>query len=497
MAVVVLVYRFAVTLLALYGLYVIALLVQSLRYRNRCAARSPEAQDPADLPAVVVQVPTCNERYVVERSIDAVAALDWPRDRLHIQILDDSTDDTTMLAQARIEHHRRCGIDITLIHRPRREGYKAGALANGLRSARGEFVAVFDADFVPPPDFLHRMMPYFGGEPPVGWVQARWDHLNYDRSTLTRALAIAVDGHFLIEQFARNRSGWPMIFNGSAGIWHRACIEASGGWQSDTLCEDIDLSYRATLAGWRSVLVLDIAVPQEEPVSVGAMKSQHARVMRGGAQCLRKHAVSILISRRWSLSQKIAGLLFLAGFTVHPLMVLFVLLSLPLSSDSRATDPWLLAILGLGGLGLPIEYVVAQWKLYRHDGVWLRRLAYLPLWLAASFGIALNNTFAVLAGLFTPGGEFQRTPKIGVEAERREGYLSRGQIVAWLEIGMSLYALIASAAMQAGHNLTFWLLLSYAIGFGSVGIASLIETARIGRPGRLKTTAGSRQEQLP
>ncbi len=477
-------YTWAATGLALYGIYVLALVVQYLRYQRRpaAAATGPASRDDAALPAVTVQLPMYNERYVVERIIDAAAALDWPRDRLHIQVLDDSTDDTTAIARARVELHRRRGVDITLIHRPHRDGYKAGALASGLRSARGEYIAIFDADFVPAPSFLRQLMPPFAGDASIGYVQARWEHWNYRRSALARALAIAVDGHFVVEQFARDRSGWPMIFNGSAGIWRRSCIVASGGWQGDTLCEDMDLSYRAMLAGWRGVYMPEVAVPQEEPASIGAIKSQHARWAKGGAQCLRKHAVSIALSPRWSLAQKLTGFGYLAGYTAHLLMALIVLLWLPLAVDERTLQNLPLTFLGLSGLGLPIEYAVSQWALHRRDGAWLQRLMYLPVLLVIGFGVAFSNALAVLAGLFTRGGAFHRTPKVATGEIGLDSYLPRGEALGWIEIGLSLYTLLAAAAMWIADNpATSALLAIYALGFSSVGIGSLIEAVRADR----------------
>lgn len=481
MILIALVYTLAALALALYGLHVVVLVVQYFRYRNH-GISTPllVSQDSAAAPIVTVQVPMYNERYVAERCIDAVAAFDWPRDRLQIQILDDSTDDTTAIARARVEYHGRRGIDIALLHRVHRDGYKAGALAHGLQSARGEFIAVFDADFAPAPDFLKRMMPHFGPGESVGFVQARWEHLNYTRSALARALAIAVDGHFIVEQFARHRSGWPMIFNGSAGIWQAACIKASGGWQGDTLCEDMDLSYRAALAGWRCVFVPQVAVPQEEPASIGAIKSQHARWAKGGAQCLRKHAAAILSSRRWTIGQKIAGFTYLAGYTAHLLIVLIVLLWLPLALEGQMLRHLPLTFLGLGGLGLPLEYVMSQWALHRADGTWLRRLAYLPLLLVVGFGVAFNNAQAVLAGLFTHGGEFHRTPKVGSHERVPRGYFPHHEGAALVEIGLSVYALAAAAAMWAvGNWTTAFFLLIYTVGFGSVGVGSLVGSAFI------------------
>jgi cellulose synthase/poly-beta-1,6-N-acetylglucosamine synthase-like glycosyltransferase len=480
MIIVAILYTFAATALGLYGLYVLALVAQFVRHRHRPAPHA--ALNNADLPVVTVQLPMYNERYVAGRIIDAAAALDWPRDRLQIQVLDDSTDDTTAIVRERVEAHRRRGVDVTLIHRSHRAGYKAGALAHGLKSARGEYVALFDADFVPAPDFLKRLLPHFAGDAGIGFVQARWEHLNYRRSALARALAIAVDGHFVVEQFARNRSGWPMIFNGSAGIWRRACIEASGGWQGDTLCEDMDLSYRAALAGWRCAFAPGVTVPQEEPESIAAIKSQHGRWAQGGAQCLRKHFRAILTTRNWSLVQKILGFTYLAGYTAHVLIVLIVLLWLPLALEGQMLKHLPLTFLGVSGLALPIEYAVSQWALHRRDGSWLRRLTYLPLLLVVGFGVAFSNALAIVSGLLIRGGEFQRTPKIDRSEVVTDSYAPRNAASAGFEIGLSLYALAAAGALwTAGQAATASFLMIYAAGFSGVGLASLIEAARAGR----------------
>ena len=472
-------YTCATTVLALHGCYIAALLVQYFRHRRRPGAAAPA--EGAPLPVVTVQAPMYNERYVAERCIDSLAALDWPRDRLQIQVLDDSTDDTTAIARARVEHHRRRGIDITLIHRPSRAGYKAGALAHGLSLACGEFVAVFDADFVPAPDCLRRLLPHLADES-IGFVQARWEHLNYPHSALARWQSLMVDAHFVVEQLARHRSGWPMIFNGSAGVWRRSCIETSGGWQADTLCEDMDLSYRAALNGWRSAYAPEVVVPQEEPSSIGALKSQHARWAKGGAQCLRKHARSIAVSPGWSPAQKLAGLAYLAGFTAHVLIVLVVLLWLPLALDGQVLRHIPLTFLGVSGLSLPLEYVMAQRALHPHNGAWLRRLTHLPPLLVIGFGLSFNNALAVVSGLWSRGGEFRRTPKVSVGQMPADGYVLGGETQAWFEIGLALYALVVAAAMWSGGNsTTAVLLLIYASGLATVGIGSLSEALRAAR----------------
>ena len=249
---------------AVYGLnsFVLALLYLC----NRAPVASTPPVDPSALPSVVVQVPVYNEMHVVERVIDAVAALDSPLDRLHIQILDDSTDETTRLAQERAALHRARGVDIAVVRRSDRSGFKPGALAWGLTQASGEYVAIFDADFRPRPDFLLQTIPHFLARPRLGLVQARWSYLNADYSSFTRAQTLALDGHFVVEQAARSRSALLMSFNGSAGVWRRQCIEEAGGWQSDTLCEDLDLSFRAQLAGWERLYLPEVDAPAEVPL---------------------------------------------------------------------------------------------------------------------------------------------------------------------------------------------------------------------------------------
>jgi cellulose synthase/poly-beta-1,6-N-acetylglucosamine synthase-like glycosyltransferase len=482
---IVILYSIAATWLAVYGLHVLALVVQYWRHRHD---RLPTLQL-ADEPPITVQLPLYNEPSVVERIIDAVAKLDWPRDRLQIQVLDDSTDRTTLLARTRIDFHRNAGLDVELIHRTHRSGYKAGALANGLRTAKGEFIAIFDADFVPAPDFLRHVLPHFVDNS-IGFAQARWEHLA-TQSPLARALAIGVDGHFVIEQLARNRSGLPMIFNGSAGIWRRACIEASGGWQGDTLCEDMDLSLRAAMAGWRSVFVPDVTVPQEEPDHIAHIKSQHGRWAKGGAQCLRKLSGPLFRSKL-SIAQKAGGLMYLSGYAAHLMMLIVIVLWLPLALQPESFHQLPLTFLGLGGLGLPIEYVLSQLALHRIHG--LKKLLMLPVLMAIGFGLAFNNGLYVIDGLIHRAGEFKRTPKRGASTTRSIGLEAKQVWQAWIEIGLSVYTLLTAAIMLADRQwLTAGVLLTYTIGFALVGGG----TVRLWRlwPFSLKSTPGLPQVQ--
>ncbi len=467
--------------LALYGLNSWALVV--LYWRNRRRAPFTTQVDGDRLPSVTVQLPIYNERHVVERLIDAVAGLEYPRDRLQIQVLDDSTDETTRLAEARAAFHRERGVDIHVLRRSDRVGFKAGALAWGLAHARGEFIAVFDADFVPRPDFLLRTIPPLLTDPRLGMVQTRWAHLNADYSLLTRVQALALDGHFVVEQTARSRSDLPMHFNGTAGVWRRACIEASGGWQTDTVCEDLDLSYRAQMAGWRCLYLPEVEGPAELPPQVLAFKRQQARWTRGSVQCLRKLAGPLVRCRQLNGVQKAMGLIHLSGYLAHPLMVALLLLTLPLLFHPHLMrGP--LNLLGPVCLGPFLVYATSQWALYPD---WKRRLLAFPLLVLVGTGIAWNNTLAAWEGLTRWGGDFARTPKFRLEGRRGEWIHSRYRLGSDRsvvgEIVLALYALAAAGvALATGNTGSIPFLLVYVAAFGLVAGLSLAEI--IGTGGR-------------
>ena len=485
------VYALITLWLTAYGLHSWVLLV--LYWLGRRPRPSPCPQQSRrgrgeDLPVVTVQLPLYNERYVVRRLIDAVAALEYPRDRLEIQVLDDSTDETTAIAQARAAFWRERGVDIRVLHRSDRSGFKAGALAWGLQQARGELIAVFDADFCPRPDFLLRVVPHFMADPRLGMVQTRWSHLNADDSPVTRAEAIALDGHFVVEQTARSRAGLLMHFNGSGGVWRRACIEESGGWQSDTVCEDLDLSYRAQLAGWRCRFLPEVDCPAELPPQILAFKQQQARWARGSAQCLRKLARPLLTSRRVGPLQKLLGLLHLSGYLIHPLLVLLLLLTpvtllvpSPLGDVSRLLGPLC--------LGPVLVYGTGQWALYRD---WKRRLLAFPVLVLIGTGIAWGNTLAILHGLTRWGGTFARTPKFCLDGRERNWQrspyrLTRDRSIGG-EIALALYALATAAlAWSLGWTGVVPFMLLYALSFGGVAGGSLYEMSRWAAPKTRRT----------
>jgi cellulose synthase/poly-beta-1,6-N-acetylglucosamine synthase-like glycosyltransferase len=423
--------------------------------RHRSDAPHPPARFDAP-PTLTVQVPLYNEMYVAERVIEAVSALDWPKEQLDIQVLDDSTDETAAIVAGTVGRCRARGIDVVHVRRGDRAGYKAGALAFGLARAKGEFVAVFDADFVPAPDFARALMDHFT-DPGVGMVQARWGHLNRESSLLTRAQAILLDGHFIVEHAARNRSGRFFNFNGTAGIWRRSCIDDAGGWQHDTLTEDLDLSYRAQLRGWRFVFLQDTVAPAELPVEMGAFKSQQHRWAQGSAQTAVKLLPRIL---RSSLPTrvKVESVFHLTANVGYVLMVALTLLIGPAVWFRRGIGARELALVDLpliatSLVSIAVFYLVSQREAY---GSWRDAVRYLPVLMALGIGISINNARAVVAGLVGRETEFHRTPKYALEAEgtatlATRKYRARGGLDSWIELALGLYfAGLVVAALADG-----------------------------------------------
>lgn len=453
----------AVIGLAVYGLLGFFTLFLFLRYRRAQTATVPAVWDA--LPVVTVQLPVYNERDVVERLILAATAFHYPRDRLQIQVLDDSTDETTRLAAQCVASFAARGLDIALIHRDHRRGFKAGALQEGLTEARGELVAIFDADFVPPPDFLLRTVPYFMADDELGAVQARWGHLNDCQSGLTGAQAVALDKHFAIEQFVRFRADFFPKFNGSAGVWRRECIDDAGGWQADTVCEDLCLSTRAVLAGWKFHLANDVVAPAELPATILAYKTQQARWAMGATQCLTKYARSIWQAENQPVSARAYALLSMSAYMTHALVLVLLLIQLPLLLLGGSPPSWLLP-LSIIGLGQPVLFILAQWVLYPD---WIRRLRHFPTLLLVAFGLAPSNTWAVIRGLFARRFTFARTPK-GRSTTYR---LSPGRMVS-AELLLMLYAIGASiVAFKTGNPGALPFLVTAAISFGYVSFHSL------------------------
>ncbi len=462
-------YAVCVFLLGLYGLNALILTGLYLRHRRDAV---PEPPPPATWPKVTVQLPVYNELHTVGRLLTMVAGMDYPHDRLEIQVLDDSTDATRELVDRAVERVRQQGIDIVHLTRDERTGFKAGALATGLKQAKGELVAIFDADFSPPPSFLRRVVPHLS-DPAVGFVQTRWGHVNRDYSAFTQIQALGMDGHFVVEQTARNRTGLFINFNGTAGIWKKACIEDAGGWTGDTLTEDLDLSYRAQLRGWRTVYLPDVVVPAELPPQVSAFKRQQARWAQGSVQTALKLAGPLLSSHQ-SWRVKAEGLVHLTGYLVHPLMLTLILLAFPMSFSHSwvlLAAPWLM----ITAVGPPLMYAVTQISTTKD---WRKRLRYLPLLVMLGIGVCLSNTGAVLRALFRVRREFQRTPKfdLGRPGQTWVGsvYALSGDRLVWAELLLAL--LVPVLFTMPGINWTFapWLLL-YAASFAYVALANLVQ----------------------
>jgi cellulose synthase/poly-beta-1,6-N-acetylglucosamine synthase-like glycosyltransferase len=398
-----------------------------------------------DWPQVTIQLPIFNERYVVKRLIQTVCRFDYPRELLEIQILDDSTDDTADIAKAVAAEMRPQGFDISYIHRDDRIGFKAGALKEGLKYAKGELVAIFDADFIPHPRFLKETIPYFI-HPEIGMLQTRWGHINSDYSLLTKAQSMGIDGHFGVEQASRAWSGFFMNFNGTAGIWRKTTIEDAGGWQADTLTEDLDLSYRAQLRGWKLKFISDVVCPAEVPVTINAFKSQQHRWAKGSIQTAKKNLGKLFKSDA-SLLVKFQAFMHLTHYMVHPMMLLVVLTSIPMLYsqwffDSLAYPIMIFTLLCLATCGPSSMYLFSQRVLY-HD--WKNRIKILPFLMCLGTGIAVNNTKAVLEAFLNIESGFIRTPKYGIQ-KREDSWKSKRYSIplstmSILEFFLGLYSL--------------------------------------------------------
>lgn len=479
-AVVVGLYGVAVCYLVVYGLHMYVL--TALFARRRAAVRRDQqariawySEDRPDSawPRVTSQIPLYNEANVARRVIEAVAGMDYPAGRHEIQVLDDSTDETRSIVDDVAAELRRAGHDVSVVRRPNREAYKAGALAYGLARARGEVIVVFDADFVPCRDFLRRGVPLLMDEPKNACLQGRWAHLNENHSWLTRAQSLGIDGHFAVEQGGRCWNGLFINFNGTAGLWRREALEdpAVGGWSADTLTEDLDLSYRAQLVGWKLEYCMDLACPSELPESVPALKSQQYRWAKGSMQCARK-----LLGRIWrspiSLPRKLEATMHLTSYSTSIWMLVVGVLSLPIS--------WINPYAALGGWGLVIACLI--WTSFTGPpvahafsrcvirGNW-SGLRSSPMLMVLGVGLCLNTSLACISGLFRQGGEFVRTPKSGDTArEKAKRYRLRSTPIWLLELIASAYcALSFCYFMLVSQAVVGGFLAIFAIGFGVVG----------------------------
>ena len=470
-------YFFVLIILAVYGWHRYYLVYLYLKNRDKEPKPGPRLS-PA--PVVTIQLPLYNEMYVADRLIESVARIDYPRDLLEIQVLDDSVDETRGIAELTVRRLAAEGYDIKYFHRTNRTGYKAGALEAGLKVSRGEFVAIFDADFIPAPDFLTRLMPHFA-DPGIGMVQARWGHINQDYSLLTKIQSILLDGHFVLEHGGRNRSGRFFNFNGTAGIWRRQAIDDAGGWQHDTLTEDLDLSYRAQLRGWRFVYVPSVIAPAEVPVEMNGFKSQQHRWAKGSIQTCRKLLPEILRADV-PLGVKAEAFFHLTANFNYPLMCVLSVLMFP-SMVIRYNMGWYEMLL----IDVPLFfaatfsvcnfYMICQREIHPD---WRTRLKYLPFLMSIGIGLSINNTRAVFEALFNKHTEFARTPKYRIEGDADEWvgkkYRQSVAVQPLIELALGLYftwTVFYALANQIYGTVPFLMLVQ--IGFLDTGLVSIVQ----------------------
>lgn len=470
------IYLVIILWLALYGINNLVNAILYLRIKKTLNHKQ-FVSPPKEWPRVTIQLPIFNEKYTVERLLNAVTQMDYPADRLQIQVLDDSTDDTAKLVSQLVDGYKMQGINIAWLHRTNRKGYKAGALFEGLSQASGELIAIFDADFVPKPDWLKKTVPLFQNSV-IGCLQTRWGHTNRKYNSLTRAEAMAIDGHFIVEQTARSRNDFFLNFNGTAGLWRRACIEDAGGWEWDTLTEDLDLSYRAQMRGWKIGYVPDVVVPAELPSQVEAFKKQQFRWAKGSFQVVRKILPQVFRRNDLPWGVRLMAFLHLTGYLVHPLMLCLLLLTLPVG----LFVPFAFKIFPfsvLAGFGPPFLYLIAAAP---QTPPLRERLKLIPIMTITGFGISLSTSIAVIEGLMGKGGNFVRTPKLNLPNARGkqkvidQTYMQPISPLVWGEIALGVYALLTGYILSGyiGWSIIPWMLI-YTIGYFYIAGLNLIQ----------------------
>ncbi|HKL02148.1 MAG TPA: glycosyltransferase [Cryomorphaceae bacterium] len=473
------VYGLSMTVIFLYSLVQLSLLIR-YRRQKQSSAKTPILK--TEYPEVLIQLPVFNEYYVVERLVDAAANLDYPSDKLKIELLDDSTDDSFLLGEKRVAYWKSRGVQIEHIKRPERTGFKAGALQYSLNRSDAPFIAIFDADFVPSPDFLKKSLPQFD-DPEIGMVQTRWGHLNRDYSLLTRVQAFALDAHFTVEQTGRNIGNHYINFNGTAGVWRRTCITDAGGWSAETLTEDLDLSYRAQLKGWKFTFLEDLVSPAELPAEMNALKNQQYRWNKGAAECAVKHLRTVFTRKNIPFSTRIHALFHLGNSSIFIWIVLCAILSIPLLA-LKAQHPEYRALFTTGALLLLSFFILAgfYYTSYRRADVSRSRVAFLwlyPAFLSLSMGMSVHNASAVLQGYAGRKTPFIRTPKWDLIGNNgswvNKKYLSvKVSLLTWIE---GILALYFTGALAFGIALNEWgfvpLHAMLVFGFGSVFLYSV------------------------
>ncbi len=447
-----------------------------LKHRHK---RDKFTDELENYPVVTLQLPIYNEMYVIERLIKTVCEMDYPIDKLEIQVLDDSTDETVEIVENIVKEYRLRGFDIHHIHRTDRTGYKAGALKEGLKVCRGEFVGIFDADFIPRKNFLKIVLPFFK-DPKIGMVQTRWEHLNRAYSLVTQIQALALDGHFVLEQQVRNKAGYFINFNGTSGVWRKECIYDAGNWEADTLTEDLDLSYRAQLKGWKFRYLTDFTTPSEVPSEINSLKSQQFRWTKGAIETARK-----MLFRVWAaklpLKTKIMCTFHLTNNIVFPFILVACLLNMPivLIKSTGLYDTYFLfmSIFVLAFIASFLFYLYSQKDVYDD---WRSRILLFPVFMAGSMGFAINNTKAVYEALINKKSEFVRTPKYGIEGDQDKWqdkkYVHKKfvKFSVILELIIALYSLacvVVSAVTLQISAIPFQLM--YTFGFGLVAYLSI------------------------
>jgi cellulose synthase/poly-beta-1,6-N-acetylglucosamine synthase-like glycosyltransferase len=465
--------------LAVYGIHRYQLVY--LYYKHQKNYNPDPPSKFAELPRITVQLPIYNEQFVIERLVESICAMQYPKDKLEIQLLDDSTDETQQVAADIVERYAAMGHPIVYIHRTNRHGFKAGALDEGLKVAKGDLIAIFDADFVPPPDWLMRVVHHFA-EPEIGMVQTRWTHLNRDYSLLTQVEAILLDGHFVLEHGARARSGDFFNFNGTAGMWRREAISDAGGWQHDTLTEDTDLSYRSQLAGWKFKYLPDIECPAELPIEMTAFKTQQARWAKGLIQTSIK-MLPVILRSKVPLRIKIESVYHLTANISYPLMVVMTVLLIP-AMIVRFYQGWFemliidFPLFMASSLSIAVFYLVSQRVLF--PKTWLKTFLYLPFLMALGIGLTVTNTKAVMEALFGIKSAFARTPKYSVakkgEKSKASKYRKRLLLTPWIELAVGAYFALAIVYTLTNRNFfTVPFLILFVVGYWYTGLMSLLQ----------------------
>jgi cellulose synthase/poly-beta-1,6-N-acetylglucosamine synthase-like glycosyltransferase len=485
-------------LLSVYGVHRYTMVYMYYKHQKNYNPNPPKHFE--ELPRVTVQLPIFNEQFVIDRLIEAVCAMEYPREKLEIQVLDDSTDETQAVAAGIVARYAALGNPIVYIHRTNRHGYKAGALDAGLKVTNGEFVAIFDADFVPPKDWLMKVIHHFA-QPEIGMVQTRWTHLNRDYNTLTRIEAILLDAHFVLEQGSRCRSGEFFNFNGTAGMWRVKAIADGGGWQHDTLTEDTDLSYRSQMAGWKFKYLPDVECPAELPIEMTAFKTQQARWAKGLIQTSIKILPLVFKSDKITRRNKWEAVQHLTANLSYPLMIIMTAFLMP-AMIVRFYQGWFQMILidfplfTASTFSIAVFYLVSQRILFPKN--WLKTFLYLPFLMALGIGLTVTNSKAVMEALFGIKSAFVRTPKYRVakkgEKSQSAKYRKRLVLAPWIEliIGAYFFGAIVYTFMNNNYFTAPFLIL-FVIGYWYTGLMSLLQ----GRFERWRTGTTKDEEASP